>query len=433
MANTTTSPNMNLPVPTVGVDPGPDWANNVNACLNSSGSSLGSPSNSLDGHNHSPGFGVPINPAGMLINANLPFNGYSVTGLSSSTYTVQATTMPNTVLNAVYDVLGDLWWNNGTGTAVRLTNGGSIVGTSGSITGLPSGTAGVSYASATYTFSSATNQPAAVSVGPVIIGREVTSSPTVTLFPSSGQSTSYALTFPTFTPSMAGSALVSDTSGNLSFSSAGQVPIGSVVATFPNLTGAYTTTATTAGDTSGWVLCQGQTLVDGTSPMNGQTIPNINNTIFLMGNTVSGTSGSGSNQAHTHSFTSTTVVAAANHTHNMSHYHQWMYNNGVAQNSIAAPSTSTGTFTGAAGDTFNVSQAAFVGSGASTYYLQFGNASNVALYTSGSLAQPGGSGASAQTGTESADTTVSGTTNSSGTTPGPIPPYITAVYLMRVR
>ena len=51
MANVTLSPNMNLPVPVVGQDPGPDWANNIN-------SSLGI----LDQHDHTPGKGIQIVP-----------------------------------------------------------------------------------------------------------------------------------------------------------------------------------------------------------------------------------------------------------------------------------------------------------------------------------------------------------------------------------
>lgn len=72
--------------------------------------------------------------------------------------------------------------------------------------------------------------------------------------------------------------------------SPGLIPLGSVIATFPNLTGAYATAATTAADLSGFVLCQGQTIADVTSPMNGVVIPNINNSVFLRGNTTSGAS-----------------------------------------------------------------------------------------------------------------------------------------------
>jgi len=74
---------------------------------------------------------------------------------------------------------------------------------------------------------------------------------------------------------------------NLSVSG-GQLPLGSVVGTFPNLTGAYSCSATTVPDSAGYVLCQGQTISDSTSPMNGAVIPNINNGTFLAGYTASG-------------------------------------------------------------------------------------------------------------------------------------------------
>jgi len=79
----------------------------------------------------------------------------------------------------------------------------------------------------------------------------------------------------------------------------GLVPIGGVVATIPALAGAYACTATTAADDLGYVVCGGQVINDATSPLNGRTIPNINNDVFLKGHATSNTTG-GSN-THTHS------------------------------------------------------------------------------------------------------------------------------------
>ena len=60
-------------------------------------------------------------------------------------------------------------------------------------------------------------------------------------------------------------------------------PIGSIVAWDKNLTG-------TPALPSGWVQCDGQTLNDADSPLNGQVIPNLNGTAkFLRGSSVSGT------------------------------------------------------------------------------------------------------------------------------------------------
>lgn len=100
----------------------------------------------------------------------------------------------------------------------------------------------------------------------------------------------------------------------------GFVPIGGVIAIMPHLTGAYNCTATTAADAFGFVRCGfsgqsgNQVINDVTSPLNGQTIPRINNDVFLMGNVTSGTAG-GSN---------TITLAVTNlptHSHNMDHSH----------------------------------------------------------------------------------------------------------------
>jgi hypothetical protein len=65
----------------------------------------------------------------------------------------------------------------------------------------------------------------------------------------------------------------------------GQLPLGAVIATFPHLTNAYQCSATTTPDAKGFVLCQGQTLVAGS--MTGAVVPNINNNVFLRGNSTS--------------------------------------------------------------------------------------------------------------------------------------------------
>ena len=130
-------------------------------------------------------------------------------------------------------------------------------------------------------------------------------------------------------------------SGAVNFSGAtsaiGIVPLGTVLATFPNLYGAYNCTATTVADSNGFVVCSGQTITDVSSPMytvSGTIIPNINNEVFLMGHTTSGTLG-GSNTLLDHTHTSSLTAAgqtasgdsvlvsneSASHTHPMDHSH----------------------------------------------------------------------------------------------------------------
>lgn len=425
MPNTIPSPNMNLPVPVVGTDPGPDWANNVNASLSA-----------IDSHNHSSGQGVQIGPAGMNINADLSFNGNNATTLRTSRYSSQSGTLSgSTDLDCTYVVNGDLYYNDGSGNQVRITQSGSVTGATGTITGLPSGTASASFSAGTFSFQSATNTPATMSVGPLVMGAASASPHTVTL--SAGtMAADYSIVWPTSAPTTA-QTLVSDSSGNLSWSAAGFLPIGSVIATFPNLTGAYTTSATTAADSRGFVLCVGQTISDGTSPMNGQVVPHINNSVFLLGSTTAGTAGGtlGGVGAHTHTFTSGATVPTEDHTHIFSHTHQWslfdiqqtptaIFSLGSSQPSKTSITTSDQVIISS---NHNLS-----GSSGSNYVMsQFVFNSNE--YTTGVLSAPGStSGSTAATAGASALTTVSGTTDSTGDASF-LPPYISAVYLMRIK
>lgn len=207
MANTTISPDMNLPIPVVGEDPGPDWANNINACLNA-----------IDSHNHSSGQGVQINPAGLNINSDLTMGSNNLTNIRSSRYTAQTAPLSaGADVDCVYVSGVDLWYNDGNGNQVRLTAGGNPAGGAGSITGLPSGTASVSFSAATYTFQSATNTLATMNVGPLNIGTTAVNSFKVTVQPNSAIAANYNLTLPAALP--ASTSFVSVTSaGQLVFS-----------------------------------------------------------------------------------------------------------------------------------------------------------------------------------------------------------------------
>jgi hypothetical protein len=426
MANTIISPNMNLPVPVVGTDPGPDWATNINACMSG-----------IDSHNHSSGQGVQITPTGMNINADLAFNANNLTSVNAVLFQ-QIGAALTALLRSLQVVDKDLYYVDGDSNAVRITQSGSVTGATGTITGLPSGTASAAYAAGVFTFQAATNTPATMNVGPIVTGASVAGAKTVTISASASQPANYDLTWPLAAP-QANQVPISDGSGNLSWSW-GLMPIGSVIATFPNLTGAYSTVATTAADAYGFVKCEGQTIADATSPMNGQVVPNINNSIFLMGSMTAGTSGGAATSsglgAHTHTFTSSTSVAAAGHRHNFSHVHQWGHNSTDDASGLTSKSNqdSSSTFIGTGSQGFFNELQAFssvLSAGANRVALI--RSSDTDLYTTGVLSGPSGTGSSANTGTESADTTVAGTTDSTGTSFSIVPPYISAVYLMRIK
>lgn len=70
-------------------------------------------------------------------------------------------------------------------------------------------------------------------------------------------------------------------------------PIGTIMPWLKDLTGVPQTLPW------GWVECNGQTISDPESPLNGVTLPNLNGeNRFLRGNTTSG--GTGGSETHTH-------------------------------------------------------------------------------------------------------------------------------------
>lgn len=209
MANTTITPNMNLPAPTPGEDPGPDWATNNNACLYA-----------IDSHNHSPGQGVPITPDGLDISSDLDMQSNDLTN-AQSVGMISLLAALTSLLQSLQVVGVDLYFIDGNGNAVRITQSGSVTGSTGTITGLPSGTASASFAAGTFTFQSATNTPATINCGPVVSGAVVANAKTVTIGASSSQPANYALTWPL---AVSAGVFKSDVSGNMSI-----VPLGTVV------------------------------------------------------------------------------------------------------------------------------------------------------------------------------------------------------------
>lgn len=117
------TPEMNLELPTPSVTLGPEWAIELNAALTV-----------IDSHNHSSGFGAYIHPSGLDIDSDLDFQGNKAFNLKSSKYDDQASTLTGaTNASSVYSKLGDLWFTNGSGVAVQLTSGSSIISAPSSV------------------------------------------------------------------------------------------------------------------------------------------------------------------------------------------------------------------------------------------------------------------------------------------------------------
>ncbi len=196
---------MNLPIPVVGVDPGPDYATNVDTCLLT-----------IDGHNHSPGSGVQINPPGLNINSDLTINSNNLTSLRTVRFSSQGTVLTQpTDLDCIYVVLDDLFYNDGVGNNIRITQNGAIAGTPGSIANLtPPASAAYDSGTSTFIWESGINVPAGMDNGPVTIRNIVLNSPGITITPPSGLTSDYTITLPTAPP--ATTQLVSmNNSGNI--------------------------------------------------------------------------------------------------------------------------------------------------------------------------------------------------------------------------
>lgn len=221
MSNYTISPNMNLTVPTVSVDPGPDWATNLNLSLTA-----------IDQHDHSTGKGVQINPAGLNINSDLPLNQNNLTlARSLRLYPNQSLLGLVSDLGCLYRSGADLYYNDGSGTQIRITQSGSVTGAAGTITGLPSGTASAVYnaVSGTFIFQQATSTAANIDGGTLII-RYPGSYPSpsgnyIALEASSALATGYAITLPAALPAANGSLVTRSTAGVESYSTVDDVTL----------------------------------------------------------------------------------------------------------------------------------------------------------------------------------------------------------------
>jgi len=204
MANYTLSPNMSLPVPTVGVDPGPDWATNLNASL-----SL------IDTHDHSSGKGVPVTPSGMNISSDLSFLNNNGTNFRSVRFQAQSAPLAlGTDLGCLYESGVDLYYNDGNGNQIRITQSGGIAGTSGSIGGLTS-PASATYVSGSETFvwQSAANKPANLDAGFIILRNNTVASNGLTLSPPAAMGANFSITLPNLPASTKIMSL--DSSGNI--------------------------------------------------------------------------------------------------------------------------------------------------------------------------------------------------------------------------
>lgn len=198
----TISPNMNLPISTVGVDSGLNWENNLNSSLTL-----------IDLHDHTPGKGIQLTPTSFNINADLPFNNNNLTLVRSVRFQSQSAALALvTDIGCIYESGVDLYYNDGSGNQIRITQGGSIAGAAGTITGLPSGTASAAYAAGVFTFQASTNTGANIDGASYVLRNNTANSKGLTLSPPNAMAADYSLVLPSV-PGVT-SFLTIDSSGN---------------------------------------------------------------------------------------------------------------------------------------------------------------------------------------------------------------------------
>lgn len=180
------SPNMSLIIPGVGTTDGPEWAEDLNASLTL-----------IDAHDHSSGYGVPITPSGLNINADLSFGSNNAIAINSARFTAQSSPISGSILDTVYVYGVDLYFNDGSGNQVRITQSGGVAGSPGSISNLTSpATASYVALSSKFVWQSDSNKAADMDGGAVILRNLTANSFGLTLQPPT-LSSNYSITLPT--------------------------------------------------------------------------------------------------------------------------------------------------------------------------------------------------------------------------------------------
>lgn len=198
------SPNMSLVLPGVGQTLGPQYAIDLNNSLTI-----------IDGHNHTAGYGVPVPSSGLNINADLTMGNNNLINIRSLRMLPQSIISGPSDLDCLFVNGVDLYYNDGVGNHVRITQSGGVAGSPGSISNLTS-PASATYVAGNQTFvwQSAANTPANMDNASVILRNLVANSFGLTLNPPNAMAANYNLTLPTLPPAQ--QIMTLDNSGNMS-------------------------------------------------------------------------------------------------------------------------------------------------------------------------------------------------------------------------
>ena len=124
--------------PAVGVTAGPTWATDLNTTIDA-----------VDGHDHSTNKGVRITPAAINVNSAFEYNSNDITELKTLSFD---TATASTTSYSIYQASGNLYWRNGSGTAVQITTGSTVNAGAGSIDGMTGTDAGATYVNGAKSF-----------------------------------------------------------------------------------------------------------------------------------------------------------------------------------------------------------------------------------------------------------------------------------------
>lgn len=222
-----TTPNMGMLLPEVGVTLSPLWASELNTALDL-----------VDSHNHAPGSGALIGAAGIRIDADLDFGSFNITGLRTARLSNQTSiVLGATDLRAIYSSGGDLYYVNAAGAAVQITNGSSIVGATGSISGLVSpASASFSSGTSTFAFFKDSSKPGKLTISDISIYEfnNAAAAP-ITIKSPTSVGASYSLTLPTALYAPATTFMAVSSTGALSLGAGGTLLVSDGSAAAPTM------------------------------------------------------------------------------------------------------------------------------------------------------------------------------------------------------
>ena len=111
---TTTFMTLSLPVPSSTL--GPAWATQLNTALER-----------VDQHDHTSGNGAKITVPALDINTDLTFKNNNATNLKSTRFINNSAVLSGLQdIRSLYVSGGDLYYNNSSGTNIRITSGGAL-------------------------------------------------------------------------------------------------------------------------------------------------------------------------------------------------------------------------------------------------------------------------------------------------------------------